>query len=94
MGVFVRIISVGLIVSSWLLASMKDPLAFRTVALGMGLFAAGVIWPVVERTYEVVDRQATKLFHKAGQKFSEYRQHRMLAAATVRVVRVRADEQP
>ena len=83
MGVFVRIISVGLIVSSWLLASMKDPLAFRTVALGMGLFAAGVIWPVVERTYGVVDKKAVGLFRTAMQKITEYRQQRALAATMV-----------
>jgi len=76
----IRTAGVGLIATAWLLAAMKDPLAFKVVAFGLGLLAAGVFWPFVEILYARLNGHLQYLGGYLGRKLNEFKQRRSPSA--------------
>lgn len=72
----IRTAGIGLIATAWLLAAMKDPLAFKVVAFGLGLLAAGVIWPFAEALYVRLNGYLQYLGEHLGRKLAEFKQRR------------------
>lgn len=82
----IRTAGVGLIATAWLLAAMKDPLAFKVVAFGLGLLAAGAFWPFVEILYARVNGYIQYFKQISGRKLSrklaEFKQKQCRSASS------------